>query len=134
MLNNLHNIDEIEEFFKQSYEQSNGKIHRAQLYGMAFNMQEHQNKIKDIEKLIESKFRNIINTTIISDDIAIVEAKSKLGTGEEINFYPVVMGKFHNEVAMSFDEALITAIVRKYTNSTSFTPAIYNMLRMDLRK
>jgi len=133
MLKELNNTDEVGLFFEELEKGQFSKIKKAQIYGMAYESQQRRKKEEEIEKQVESKYRRIINTTVISDDIAIVEAETKLGDNE-INFYPLVEGKFHNESCLTFDEALILALTRKYTMSNQFAPAIYNMLRMDLKK
>lgn len=131
MLKDLQTVTEIDQFFEELETKANWKMQRAQIYGLAHDYQQQLAKEKEIEKQVESQYRRIIRTTIISDDMAIVEAESKL-TNKETNYYPVVFGKFHNESCMTFDEALVLALSRKY-GQDQFAPAmIYNMLRMDL--
>ncbi|WP_339304460.1 hypothetical protein NST33_18250 [Paenibacillus sp. FSL L8-0435] len=133
MLERLKSTDEVEEYFKNTYEYELGKVHRVQLYDSAYNHEQQKMKEKEIEKQVDSKFRRITKTVIISDSLAVVEAISVFNDNTEICYYPVVEGKYHNESFMSFDEALLAAITRKYTHGTQFTHAIYNMLRMDLK-
>ncbi|GAA4879784.1 hypothetical protein GCM10023310_69950 [Paenibacillus vulneris] len=131
MLKDLQTVPEIDQFFEELETKANWKMQRAQIYGLAHDYQQQLEKEKEIEKQVESKYRKIIKTTIISEDMAIVEAESKLGE-IETNYYPVVFGKFHSESCMTFDEALVLALSRKY-GQDRFAPAmIYNMLRMDL--
>jgi hypothetical protein len=133
MLERLKTSDEVEEYFNKSYEKELGIVHRSQLYDSAYNYEQQQLKEKEIEKQVESKYRRITRTVIISESLAVVEAISVINDSSEICYYPVVEGKYHNESFMSFDEALVAAITRKYTHATQFTHAIYNMLRMDLK-
>lgn len=132
MLKPLDSVTEIDEYFVELETKANWRMQRARIYGMAQEYQEQREYEKKIEEQVESQYRRILKTTIISDDLAIVEAQSTHSKGKEINYYPVVMGKFYNESCMTFDEALVLAISRKY-NQPNYAPAmIYNMLRMDL--
>lgn len=132
MLKQLNTVDEVSTFFEELETKVNWKMQRARMYGMAFEYQQQDNKEKEIEKQVESQYRRILKTTIISDDLAIVEAESKINKDKEISYYPVVKGKFHNEGCMTFDEALVLAISRKYNSERNAPSMIYNMLRMDM--
>jgi hypothetical protein len=132
MLKQLNTVDEISEFFEELETKVNWKMQRARMYGMAYDYQQQEIQEKEVEEKVESKFRRILKTTIISEGMAIVEAESTINKDKEINFYPVVFGKYHNECCMTFDEALVLAISRKYGQSHNAPSMIYNMLRMDL--
>jgi hypothetical protein len=134
MLQRLTSIEEILKFFEEVMNKPHGKFGLAQIYGMAYNMQEINNKKKEIEEKINlSPGMRIVETHLIGEDIAIVHvAKTK---GEEENYYYVFVKKEehwkrHFEVAEHFDVALIMAICVKYADG-HFTEAVYNMLRMD---
>jgi len=133
MLKELSNIEEINAFFEELLQKPSGQINRARIYGMAYDQQQQLAKEQEIEKQVESKYRRIVKTTIISDDMAIVEAVSRLNNKEETNFYPVIRGKYHAECCMSFDEALVMALSYKYHQERCAPQMIYNMLRMDIK-
>lgn len=134
MLQPLTSIEEILRYFEELMNKPHGKFGLAQIYGMAYTIQEINNKKKEIEEKINlSPGTRIVETHLIGEDIAIVHvAKTK---GEEENYYYVFVKKEEHwkrnfEVAEHFDVALVMAICLKYADA-GFTEAIYNMLRMD---
>lgn len=133
MLKDLKSVTEIDKFFDEELpKKANWRFQRAQIYNMAREYQIRRQKESEIEKLVEKDYRRVINCTIVSDDIAIIEAESRVGSNNEILYYPVVFGKALHESCMNFDEALILAICHKYGFDRHAPQMIYNMLRMDL--
>ncbi|KZE65115.1 hypothetical protein AV545_04115 [Paenibacillus jamilae] len=131
MLKDLE-FKEIPKFFSELSKKETGNFQLARIYGMANSWLEQREKEEVIEKLVEQDYRRVVKTTIICDDLAIVEAEVRLNKTKETTFYPVVNGKFHNESRMTFDEALLLGFCRKYNNER-FDSAIFNMLRMDMK-
>lgn len=133
MLKELNSIQEIDKFFDEELPQKpNWRFQRAQIYGMAREYGILQQKESEIEKLVERDYRRVLNCTIVSDDIAIVEAEARIGGDKEVAYYPVVFGKALHENCPNFDEALVLALCHKYGFDRFAPQMIYNMLRMDL--
>ncbi|WP_372011367.1 hypothetical protein NBRC13296_12440 [Paenibacillus chitinolyticus] len=130
MLKDL-SFEEIPKFFEDLARKDTGRFQLSRIYGMAKSFLEQREKEEAIEKLIVKDYRSIVNTTIISEDLAIVEAEVRLNKGKETAFYPVVDNKFFNESRSTFDEALLLGFCRKYSGER-YDSAIFNMLRMDL--
>lgn len=127
MLKNLTTLDEINVFFSELEKKPRWDSIRAQLYGMAYTQQEVQEKEREICSLISSKHFKVLDCKIINEDFAIISANN----GSELVYLPVVNGTYIKEACLSFDEALILCLCKKYGQERCAPPMIFNMLRMD---
>ncbi|EGL17474.1 MULTISPECIES: hypothetical protein [unclassified Paenibacillus] len=130
MLKDL-SFEEISKFFEELATKDTGRFQLSRIYGMAKTFLEQREKEEEIEKLIVNDYRSAVNTTIISEDLAVVEVEVRLNKTKEIAFYPVVDNKLIKESRNTFDEALLLGFCKKYNNE-KYDSAIFNMLRMDL--
>ncbi|MFB5759056.1 hypothetical protein [Paenibacillus medicaginis] len=126
-------FDGIKKFFDELEDAPNSKFQKVQLYGMLLHSQRIRLAETEVERKIESDHRRILETTIISDTMAIVEAETKINKGTETLYYPVVNGVYVKESFISFDEALVFCLCKKYGQELHAPAMIYNMLRMDLK-
>ncbi|MBP1309207.1 hypothetical protein JOD82_002227 [Paenibacillus sp. 1182] len=132
MLQDFQGTDEIVSYFKDLMERENGKYALARIFGMAKRYEEEQNKKNEIEKeLMLSIGECVLDTTIVNDDIAIVEIQRKQKEGNWVYFQPVIHGRRYHEVSETFDYALILALGKKYDVSSFAPQAICNILQMD---
>lgn len=125
-------FDEIQKFFEELDSKPNSKLQKAQLYGMALREQERRGQEANVEATMSQNYRYVRKTTVISKDMAIVEADTKINKESEILYYPVVNGRYVKQSFMSFDEALVYCLCKKYNQEYHAPSMIYNMLRMDL--
>ncbi|HCL4479910.1 TPA: hypothetical protein N2D99_001977 [Clostridium botulinum] len=125
-------FEEIVKFFKDIPNNQMGDITKSQIYTLAYNEQERRAKEEVINNTISgSKIKRIVNTSIISKDIAIIETIEKWNEKKEHIFHPIVKGKKISEVSNNFDYALLIALSNKYGQGNHAPSMIYNMLRMD---
>ena len=99
-----------------------GKFHKAQLYRMAKAYSEIQEK----ESIIRNQFTDqnwylVRDVFVINDDYQIAKVERK--DNKKILYFIFVNYRLINECVESFDKALISAVLYKYSNST--TPAVY---------
>lgn len=127
MLKELHNREEIEEFFDKL-----DVYNKTRFYGMAYRYSE----IMKLEEPIRARYRKdnyykIEEIFIINDNYQIVKIIRR--SNEEVLYDIFVDYKPINEITEQFDTALTSAIAYKYTRST--TAALYfgKMIDMELR-
>ncbi|WCF11502.1 hypothetical protein NDS46_31590 (plasmid) [Paenibacillus thiaminolyticus] len=128
----LRGVKEIEEYFQNLLTNApNGKYQLARIYGMAKRENDQIQEKRTLEDTLKlSQGGYIVETTVVSETIAIVEIELNSREKKETTFYPIVNGKLCYECADSFDRALVIALSEKY-GVRSLAPAIVSILEME---
>lgn len=129
----LNGMDEIAAYVHELLTtKENGKFLLARIYVMAQQYQTEQNEKKKIEELLNiSPTERVVNTTLVSSDIAIAEVDWRYKGEKRTYFQAVVNGKRCFDVAEYFDQALLIALSQKYGVSSFATPAMIQILKME---
>lgn len=132
MLKDLRSVEEIGTFFKELESKPAGKIHQARIYGMAYRMQEIEQKEQEFEEIYKKSHKKdyVLNVTILGDGMAILEVEHRFNGENEIRYSIIVDKKLHYQYTENFDQAVLLALCVKY-GYESFHEAIVNMLKME---